>query len=78
MSCESVSLHGHSGPVYATQFSPDSSVLLSASEDLTGEFKINITDFYFWLGYTKVKLSDHKANISDEISKTISPLKRTR
>lgn len=35
VSCESVSLHGHSGPVYATQFSPDSSVLLSASEDTT-------------------------------------------
>ena len=49
VSCESVSLHGHSGPVYATQFSPDSSVLLSASEDTTGEFKTNITDFYFWV-----------------------------
>ena len=67
MSCESVSLHGHSGPVYATQFSPDSSVLLSASEDTTGEFKINIT-ILFLGGYTKVKLSDHKADISDEIS----------
>ncbi|KAL9982430.1 hypothetical protein ACROYT_G004470 [Oculina patagonica] len=33
VSSESVTLHGHCGSVYSTRFSPDSSILLSASED---------------------------------------------
>ena len=36
VSSESVSLQGHCGSVYSTQFSPDSSILLSASEDTSG------------------------------------------
>ena len=31
-------LVGHSGPVYSTSFSPDNTLLLSASEDGTGKF----------------------------------------
>lgn len=30
------SLFGHSGPIYKLSFSPDRSLLLSASEDTTG------------------------------------------
>ena len=40
VSSESVTLHGHSGSVYSTRFSPDSSILLSASEDTSGKFEI--------------------------------------
>ena len=36
VSSECVSLQGHCGSVYSTQFSPDSSILLSASEDTSG------------------------------------------
>lgn len=38
VSSESMTLHGHSGSVYSTQFSPDNSILLSASEDTSGKF----------------------------------------
>ena len=44
VSSESVSLQGHCGSVYSTQFSPDSSILLSASEDTSGT---KIMDFFF-------------------------------
>ena len=48
VSSESVTLHGHCGAVYNTQFSPDSSILLSASEDTSGKFKIRFAfNFYF-------------------------------
>ena len=30
-------LHGHSGPVYATSFSPDRTLLLSCSEDASSQ-----------------------------------------
>ena len=30
-------LYGHSGPVYSLSFSPDRNLLLSSSEDTTGE-----------------------------------------
>ena len=36
VSSECVPLQGHCGSVYSTQFSPDSSILLSASEDTSG------------------------------------------
>ena len=36
VSGEDLPLLGHSGPVYATCFTPDNTALLSASEDTTG------------------------------------------
>ena len=33
-------LHGHSGPVYATSFSPDRTLLLSSSEDSSSKKKM--------------------------------------
>ena len=32
-------LVGHSGPVYSTSFNPDNTLLLSGSEDGTGQFE---------------------------------------
>jgi len=35
-STESLTFHGHSGPVYGLSFAPTNTLLLSASEDSTG------------------------------------------
>lgn len=37
-------LHGHSGPIYGLSFSPDRSLLLSASEDATSKNEVWSTD----------------------------------
>ena len=46
-------LHGHSGPVYSINFSPDKTLLISCSEDSTSKFfqliliKFNLSKFFF-------------------------------
>lgn len=43
---QSISLHGHAGPVYALSHSPDKRLILSCSEDSTGFF-IFLTTYLF-------------------------------